>query len=215
MTTKIHAASQSPPELARPRPVNSFLATLAKRINGRESQSREGQLQHAKEQGQDLLRSKHLVGHGNWERWVQENLEIGLTQVKAYMRFAKESSVTDDLESQWETWQRVQGNTKTSEIVENAPVEQNVREPRDDDPSPGSIARADVSENRSIAKEVAKTQGKHTQEFKLLLTVETFGHFTDMANQLVKKWDVPSPHEAIYKAVETSFKAEAGGSNCE
>ncbi len=100
--------------------VQDTLAVIAERVNRREGK-REDQLRHAREQGNDLIRAREMCSHGTWEPWVRDNLDIGLTQTKAYIRFALESSVTDDFETQWECWQRVQGNVKPVEPDDGTP----------------------------------------------------------------------------------------------
>ncbi len=51
-----------------------------------------------------------------WEEFVETNLTLGLTQTKAYIRFAESSSVTDDEETQWKALQQAQGNRSQASL---------------------------------------------------------------------------------------------------
>src|SRR6185295_17195489 len=46
-------------------------------------------IHHAKAIGDRLLRVKSLVGHGNYERWVEEKFDGGLSTARAYTRIAQ------------------------------------------------------------------------------------------------------------------------------
>jgi hypothetical protein len=88
------------------------LAGLARQINARERRSRKEQLEHVRRQGEDLLAAKKLCKHGEWMKWVRENLEIGQYQVNSYMRFKLGVTPNSTEEEQWRLWQEVQGNVR-------------------------------------------------------------------------------------------------------
>jgi hypothetical protein len=99
-----------PDRPAAVRPAEESLQAIAHRINSREKRSREATLRHVRQQGDDLFRAKAKCGHGKWEKWAKEHLEMSPRQAQYYLRFKNE--VTADLpeEEQWELWQTIQGN---------------------------------------------------------------------------------------------------------
>jgi hypothetical protein len=59
------------------------------RVNAREQEAARYTFQHAKDQGEDLLKLKDQAGHGAWTRWAAKNLPIGLRQAQNYLRVWK------------------------------------------------------------------------------------------------------------------------------
>lgn len=65
------------------------LTELAKQINARERKEGADLLEHAKKQGEDLLRTKKLCGDGKWTAWLRTNItEISPRQCQRYTRIA-------------------------------------------------------------------------------------------------------------------------------
>lgn len=78
------------------------LAALAARINDREQQVAQSVLDHAREQGELLLRAKARLGHGDWLPWLRANVTVKDRQARNYMALARgwdrvKSAVTADL----------------------------------------------------------------------------------------------------------------------
>lgn len=65
-------------------------AAIGKRVTDREHQAGRNNLQHAKEQGDDLLKVKPQIGHGNWLRWLATNVPFSQQTASDYMRVATE-----------------------------------------------------------------------------------------------------------------------------
>jgi hypothetical protein len=92
--------SINPPAIVRP---VEDLDVLARQINAREEEMVGSVLEHAKAQGEDLLRAKKACGHGKWLPWLNANVKrIKERQARSYMRLAKnwdtiKSAVTADL----------------------------------------------------------------------------------------------------------------------
>jgi ParB family chromosome partitioning protein len=105
------------------------LKALARCLNDREHRSREDTLKHAGEQGGDLIRAKAALPHGQWLKWLRENVEISQPQVSRYMQFSKLIAANNltPLEA-WQEWQRIQGH----EAVEGD--EEEVDEPNAENP---------------------------------------------------------------------------------
>lgn len=104
--------------VARVQRADAELKVLAARINDREKKTDRAVVLHAKEQGDDLLKAKAAAGHGNWERWVEDNLDVSAVQAWRYMKFARDLS--GDLEKDVALWKRIGGN---------APAEEKARTP--------------------------------------------------------------------------------------
>jgi hypothetical protein len=65
------------------------LESLAQQINEREEQGVRSLLEHAKAQGEDLLRAKKRAGHGKWLKWVEANLSFSHDTAGRYMLIAE------------------------------------------------------------------------------------------------------------------------------
>jgi hypothetical protein len=91
------------------------LESLAKRINAREKKSRKDAVQHARQQGEDLLAAKERCGHGEWMKWCRDNLSIKRTQINCYITFAKLPAAGNSEDELWEQWQKVQGHDQDEE----------------------------------------------------------------------------------------------------
>jgi hypothetical protein len=78
----------NPPAIVRPA---EDLVALARRINAREEEMVGSVLEHARAQGEDLLRAKKACGHGKWLPWLEANLRrVKKRQAQNYMRVARD-----------------------------------------------------------------------------------------------------------------------------
>jgi DUF3102 family protein len=69
------------------------LQALAARIRAKHEaaeQSARTSLESARQAGEDLILAKKLCGHGNWLRWLKENVKISEVTARRYMRVARE-----------------------------------------------------------------------------------------------------------------------------
>jgi hypothetical protein len=68
------------------------LARLAKRINEEHVRcigSQPAGQQHAMKAGRFLLKAKQLVPHGDWLKWLKDNVEVSRRTAQVYMQLAK------------------------------------------------------------------------------------------------------------------------------
>src|SRR5262245_13326945 len=115
-------------------PAEAYLKQLFARINERERRSDEAAVQHAADQGNDLLRGKGKAGQGNWERAVRDNCTLSLRQVRRYTLFAEwlKSAVTADLAERVARWREINDNAAPAQ--EEAPPEAPAEEEGQPDP---------------------------------------------------------------------------------
>jgi hypothetical protein len=87
------------------------LAELAETINAAheagEKYRRKG-LENYRRCGKALLKAKRQVGHGQWLKWLKDNIRFTIRRAQQYMELAK-CEVTSHLEGEW---QRISGNVR-------------------------------------------------------------------------------------------------------
>jgi hypothetical protein len=131
------------------------LESLARRINAREKKSRKDTLQHARQQGEDLLAAKAKCEPRKWQQWREENITaFGKMQATRYMRFAKSNVTLLSEDQQWDEWQRISGNAQAEED------EQGEEEPK---PKPPSAPAAQAAEEESTGEQ-EETEGEPAAE---------------------------------------------------
>jgi hypothetical protein len=65
--------------------------------------------------GQNLIKAKKLVGHGNWIAWLKENFDLCDRRASTYMKFARKSENVSDLEELESIWYGLRRREKKPE----------------------------------------------------------------------------------------------------
>jgi len=114
MTNRINLPLD-PPAIVKPA---EDLAQLAQQINADHEageQARKERLSRFRSAGEKLLKAKKLCKHGQWLKWLKENVKFSKTQAHRYMDFAKfpvtgNLDLTGNLDEQESAWQQISGN---------------------------------------------------------------------------------------------------------
>lgn len=120
----------NPPSIVRSAEEDLF--ALAKRIKDREQHTADNILQHAKEQGEDLMKVRRQVGSRKFAPWWKEHTDLGKTTVYAYIKIA-------------ENWERIRSATELITVADALRVLKEAEQdaPRDRQPpqSPSKATR--------------------------------------------------------------------------
>lgn len=75
------------------------LKTLAEQINTREEEGVRSLLEHARAQGEDLIRAKKVAGHGGWLKWLEKNIDVDPRTAQRYMLIADKYDTVSHLKT--------------------------------------------------------------------------------------------------------------------
>jgi hypothetical protein len=135
----------------------------AKCINNRErkfkkfeADYRKRAVEHARQQGADLQAARDLCRPREWRRWCEENLELGHTQIKNYLKL-NESAVTGDVLEDFNNWQHIQGNLPPADDEpDNTPQE--MSQDNEPDRKPEELSQDAVEDRLRKARSWAQTE---------------------------------------------------------